>query len=322
MRAAQFTKYGPPEVVNIVDLPKPTPGPGEVLIRVATTSITAADWRLRAANPFMIRLFFGLRKPKFNILGSEFAGTIEATGAGVTTLQPGMRVCGVTDLTFGAHAEYVVQPSTGTIAEIPDGVEMESAAVLAFGGLTALHFLRDFDQVRPGERVLIIGAGGSVGSAAVQLANHYGAQVSAMASGARQSAISKLGIDTFFDYTKTDFSEIHQRFDLIFDASGKIPFSRCRKLLKPEGRYLTAGMQPLLPVYNLWNRLRGDRRRGRSGYSKHDGKSNDLRFLIELLAAGKFQPIIEKRFQFDDIQTAHALAESEHKPGNLTLHMS
>ena len=270
----------------------------------------------------MVRLFFGIRKPKHQILGSEFAGTIEAVGTDVTDWKPGMRVCGATDLKFGAHAEYLIQPVTGTLVEIPDGIATESAAVLAFGGLTALHFLRDFDHVNPGEQVLIIGAGGSVGSAAVQLAQYYGAQVTAMASGARQAAVSALGVDDFIDYTKTNLSEITQRFDLIFDAAGKVPFSRCRNLLKQDGRYLTAGMQPLLPLRNLWNRLRGDQRRGRSGYSQHDGKSSDLKFLIELLADGKLQPLIEQRYQLNDIQAAHALAESGHKPGNIALQIS
>ncbi len=322
MRAAQITRYGTPEVVRIVDLPKPSPGPKEVLIRVATTSITAGDWRIRAGNPFLIRLFFGLFKPKQHILGSEFAGIIEAVGEDVTDWQAGMRVCGITDLTFGAHAEYVVQPTSGTLVEIPQNIATESAAVLGFGGLTALHFLRDFDNVNTGEQVLIIGAGGSVGSAAVQLAKHYGAEVTAMASGSRQASVNKLGITTFIDYTTTDLGEINQRFDLIFDAAGKISFSRCRSLLKPQGRYLTAGMQPLLPLYNAWARLCRDGRRGRSGYSKHDSKSDDLRFLMDLLVSNKLQPLIEQRYQFDDIRAAYALAESGHKPGNITLQIS
>jgi NADPH:quinone reductase-like Zn-dependent oxidoreductase len=241
MKAAAYSRYGPPEVVRIEDVAKPAPQGGEVLVRIHATTVCAADWRLRKADPFFIRLFNGLWKPtRINILGMEFAGKIESLGKGVTRFRAGDEVFGSAGFKMGAHAEYVCVPED-QLETNPANMTIEEAAAILFGGISALHFLRKA-KIHAGQNVLIYGASGSVGTFAVQLAKHFGAHVTGVCGTANLELVKSLGADRVIDYTREDFSESGPFFDLVLDTGGKSGFSRSIKSLKRGGFYVQGGL--------------------------------------------------------------------------------
>jgi NADPH:quinone reductase-like Zn-dependent oxidoreductase len=321
MFAATYQKYGGPEVVTVREVPRPEPKEGEVLVRVRATTVTAGDWRLRTADvprgfgP-LLRLGFGIFGPRKQVLGMELAGEVAAVGEGVDRFSVGDRVFAFTGASLGAHAEYCVVKQSGAIVRIPDGLSFEEAVALPFGGSTALYFLRDKGGVKAGERVLVNGASGGVGTAAVQIAKHLGAHVTAVCSGRNAELVRSLGADEVIDYTKQDFREVGAQWDVILDVVGTAPFASVKGVLREGGRLLLVVAD--LPA-TLGSALR-PRREGRSVLSgTAPERVEDLELLADLAASGAYRAPIEVTVPFERIREAHALVESGHKRGNVVV---
>jgi NADPH:quinone reductase-like Zn-dependent oxidoreductase len=320
MKAAVFHRYGPPAVLGIEEVKKPSPRKNEVLVRVQATTVCAGDVRLRKADPFILRFIYGLRRPKkTNILGMELAGTIESVGRKVRRFKAGDPVFGSRGLAFGAYAEYACMAEDGLLAIKPDILSFEEAAAVPFGGISALHYLRKA-QIRAGQNVLIYGASGSVGTYAVQLAKYFGARVTGVCSTANMGLVRSLGADEVLDYTKSDFSQAGRVYDIVFDTVGKSGFRRSMRSLKPGGFYALA-TGPLLPFLfgGLWARLTG-RARVFGGIAR--GSAEALSFLAELAQAGKLTAVIDRRYRLADIVEAHRYVEAGHKKGNVVVVVS
>ena len=322
MKAAVYHRYGPPEVVRIEDIEKPVPKDNEVLVRVRATTVCAADWRLRSANPFFIRLFMGLTAPrKVHVLGMEFSGTVESVGRAVTRFHAGDQVFGGRGFNFGGHAEYVCVPEDGTLAPMPANMTFEEAAAILFGAFTALTFLKKAN-IQAGQNVLVYGASGSVGVFTVQLAKHFGARVSAVCSTANLDMVKSLGADEVVDYTKEDFSRAGRVYDSIFDTVGYSGFSRSLRSLKRGGRYAQIGYSghflsiPGNMIRGMWASLTGSAKvLGGVG----TGTREDMDFLRTLIEAGKLRTVIDRCYPLERIAEAHRLAESGHKKGHAVV---
>jgi NADPH:quinone reductase-like Zn-dependent oxidoreductase len=322
MKAAIVRRYGPPEAVDIAELPDPVPGKGEVLIRVKAASVTAADWRLRSVEvpkgfALPVRLAMGWKGPRRPVLGAEMAGEVAAFGPGAARFATGDRIFALSGARMGGHAEFAVLPETGALAPIAPGVSFETAAALPFGGTTALYFLRDRAQVKPGERVLINGASGAVGHMAVQLARHFGAEVTGVASAANAELVRAAGAARVIDYAKTDFAAEGIRYDAILDTVGNIGWARAKPALTEGGRLalIAADLAELLGAMVRPKREGG--RRAIAGAAPE--RAEDLSLLMELTARGAIAPYIGHRLPFAEIRRAHALVESRRKRGNLVL---
>jgi NADPH:quinone reductase-like Zn-dependent oxidoreductase len=321
MKAAVYTRYGPPEVVQIKNVEKPAPKDNEVLIRIHATTVCAADWRLRKADPFFIRFLNGLWKPKIDILGMEFAGKVESVGKAVTRFGVGDQVFGGTGFKFGAHAEYACLPEHGALAIKPVNMTFEEAAAVLFGGISALHFLRRA-KIQAGQKVLIYGASGSVGTFAVQLAKHFGAHVTAVCSAANLELVKSLGADEVVDYTREDFSRAGRVYDIVFDTVGKSEFSRSLKSLKRGGFYVrVGGSGRLLSILGgilggMWVSITGA---GKVISGMAAGAKADQSFLKGLIEAGKLRTVIDRRYSLDEIAEAHRYVEAGHKKGNVVI---
>ena len=261
MQAAYIERYGPPEAITVRDLPKPEIGERDVLVRMHASSVSPADCAMRSGDPFIVRFFSGLMRPKDPIPGGAVAGVVEAVGTSVTLFQPGDRVFGTTDPAPGAMAEFAAVPESGALVKLPDGVEFGEAAGLTYSFLTAMPFLRDEGKLQPGMSISINGAGGSIGTVAIQLAKHMGATVTAVCSTRNIELVRSLGADFVIDRTKMDFTEASAAYDVIFDAVGKSSFADCRRALKPGGIYLTTvpSLAILVPM------LRGADKQGKRG---------------------------------------------------------
>jgi len=317
MKAAVFRRYGPPNVVRIEDVPKPDPKSNELLVRVRATTVSAGDARLRSARVppgfgVLMRLGFGIFGPRRPILGWEFAGEVAAVGSSVSRFVAGDRVFGVR---MGSHAEYVAAPADKTVP-IPASVGYEDAAALVFGGMTSLFYLRDKAKIQLGERVAVNGASGAVGTAAVQLAKHFGATVTGVCSAANADLVRSLGAARVVDYTREDFTAIGDTYDIILDAVGNCPFSRCERALAPEGRLL-------LVVSSLGQMVRGIVRPSRAGRKVLTGvgtpRSDDLMLLAELAASGALKPVIDRTYPLARIADAHAYVDTGRKRGSVVI---
>ena len=317
MRAVVFDRYGSPEVLRIAEVAKPVPQDNEVLVRVRATTVCAGDLRLRRAAPFFLRVYGGLFRPsKIRILGMEFAGTVESVGKQVTLFHPGDDVFGSTGLRFGAYAEYVCVSEGPMFARQPVNVTPEQAAAVPYGGVSALHFLRAAG-IRAGHRILVYGASGSVGTSAVQLAKHFGAQVTAVCSTANVDLVRGLGASEVVDYTKEDFSAGGATYDIVFDTVGKSGFWRSLKALNRGGVYVRSASGLLSPTLGrLWVSLF---RAGRVIQGMARTRAGDLSTLIELVAAGTFRPVIDRTYTLGAIAEAHGFAESGHKKGAVVI---
>jgi NADPH:quinone reductase-like Zn-dependent oxidoreductase len=322
MKAAVFNRYGPPDVLEIKDVEKPVPRDNEVLVRVHAATVCAADWRMRKADPFMVRFMNGLWAPKkFNILGAEFAGTVESVGKAVTRFRAGDEVFGSPGFKFGAHAEYICLPEDGLLAMKPVNMTFEEAAAVLFGGFSALHFLKKA-RIQAGQKVLIYGASGSVGVFAVQLAKHFGASVTGVCSTANLDLVKSLGADEVVDYTREDFSRAGRVYDIVFDTVGKSGFSRSLKSLKRGGPYVVVGGSGRLSsilelvVRGIWVSVTGAAK-VISGVAR--ATAEDLAFLKELIEAGKLKTVIDKRYPLAEIAEAHRHAEAGHKKGHVVV---
>ena len=315
MRAAVYRRYGLPEVVAAAELPTPEPGVGEVLVRVRAASVGAADGAARRGTPRVVRLFSGLFNPRLPVLGSDFAGEVTAVGDGVTTFAVGDRVVGASGPRLGCHAQYVTAPASGVITALPAGVSFEQAAALMDGALTALPFLRDGGRIRPGHRVLVNGASGSVGSAGVQLAKHFGAHVTAVTSGPNVELVRSIGADVVIDYGTRDFTEGDDRYDIVFDAVGTSSYRAARRVLTRDGMYLSTVPGALLP--SLFTRRAAVLF---TGLRKRDLIAPDAATLVELASAGILVPLIDSRHDLERVAGAHSRVDSGRKRGTVVLH--
>ncbi len=322
MKAAVYSRYGPPDVVQIKDIEKPFPKDNEVLVRVHAATVCAGDWRMRKADPFLVRFMNGLWRPKkIQILGMEFAGKVESVGKAVTRFAVGDQVFGSTGFKFGAHAEYVCVPDNRLLAMKPVNMTLEEAAAVLFGGVSALYFLKKA-QIQAGQKVLIYGASGSVGVFAVQLAKHFGARVTAVCSTANLELVKSLGADEVVDYTREDFSKAGRVYDVVVDTVGHSGFARSLKSLKRGGFYVrVGGSGRLLPM--LGGILRG-KCVSLTGAAKvvsgvADGIPADQSFLKELIETGKLRTVIDRRYPLGEIAEAHRYAEAGHKKGHVVI---
>ena len=318
MKAAVHTRYGPPDVVRISDVEKPTVKDHEVLVKVHATTVNRTDCGLRAAKPFIVRFFTGLLRPRVTVLGSEFAGVLEAVGSGVTSFTAGDRVFGFSEGRFGAHAEYLAIPDDGALATMLANMTFEQAAPSTEGSHYALSYIRAA-KIRSGQHVLINGATGAIGSAAVQLVKSLGASVTAVCGAPHVELVRGLGADRVIDNTAGDFTRDEQTYDMVFDAVGKSSFGRCKRLLKPRGIYLSSDLGPLSqnPLLALVTPLFGGRKVMFPIPPKHD--QDGVRQFRDLIESGKFTPVIDRRYPLDQIVEAYRYVETGQKIGNVVI---
>ena len=314
MKAVIYTKFGPPEVLHLQEVEKPTPKANEVLIKIYATTVVKEDPDMRASPGFN-----GLLKPRHPILGQELAGEVESIGRDVTRFKPGDQVFGI-DM-FGAYAEYKCMPENGALAKKPTNMSFEEAASVPNGALTALPFLREKGNIRKGQTVLIYGASGSVGAAAVQLARYYGAEVTGVCSTTNLEWVKSLGADHVIDYTHEDFTKNGKTYDIIFDTVGKRSFSECKGSLTDEGIYLATVPTPAMMLQALWTAKNGSKKVkfAATGLRPASAKIKDLVFITELIEAGKIKPVIDRYYPLEQIAEAHRYVKKGHKKGNVVI---
>ncbi len=317
MKAAVYKKYGPPEVVRITEAERPSPGSGELLVKVYATTVNRTDCGFRSAGYFVSRLFSGLFRPKFRILGNEFAGVIEAVGDNVSLFNVGDRVFGYNDTKFGAHAEYMTIAETDAITTMPDDLTFEQAAPITEGAHYALCDIRAA-KIKSGQDVMIYGASGAIGSAAVQLAKYLGANVTAVCNTQNVEAVRSLGADHVIDYLTRDYTKIHQQFDFIFDAVGKSSFGKCKPLLKKDGTYISTelGKNGENIFLALLTPLSGGKK---VKFPLPSIKKEDVVFLKKLVDSGKFKPLVDRSWHIDNIVDAYRYVETGQKTGNVVI---
>ena len=319
MKAIVYREYGFPDVLKLETVEKPTPKDNDVLIRVYATSVTAADTMMRRGDTFLSRIVLGLRKPgkRFEILGTELAGVIESVGKNVRRFKKGDQVYGFRGFGTGVYAEYKCMPEKGSLAIKPVNTTYEEAAALVDGPTTALFFLKDRANIQRGDKILVIGASGSIGTSAIQLAKYFKAEVTGVCSTANLELVKSLGADKVIDYTKEDFTKNGETYDLIFDTAGKSSFSRCKGLLNENGRYLvTTGNMLANYVQALWTSVSSGKKLI-VGMSIEKTKS--LIFLKELVEAGIIKPVIDKHYPLEQIAEAHRYVDEGHKKGNVVI---
>jgi NADPH:quinone reductase-like Zn-dependent oxidoreductase len=325
MKAIVYTKYGPPDVLQLKEVEKPSPKDSEVLIRIHATTVTTGDANARGFTfvppglGLLARLMIGLGKPKRTILGIELAGEIEAVGKDVRSFNEGDQVFGMDGNGLGAYAEYKCMPEEGVLAIKPSNMTYEEAAAVPNGALTALFFLRDKGNIQNGQKALINGASGSVGTAAVQLAKHFGAEVTGVCSTTNLEMVRSLGADKVIDYTKEDFTQSGETYDIILDmVVGKTSFSGCRNSLKQNGLYLAVagGLKELIQMQ--WTSVIGSKKVIFGGGSACERKEN-LLLIKELIEAGKIKSVIDRRYPLEQTAEAHRYVDKGHKKGNVVI---
>ena len=320
MKAFVCKKYGPPEVLQLEEVEKPTPDDNEVLIEIRATTVTSGDWRVRSLVAplgfgLIMRLVLGISKPRQPILGTELAGVVVSVGKAVNKFKVGDAVFAFSDMAMGCYAEYKCMPQDGAVALKPPNLSFDEAAALSFGGTTALSFFRR-GKLQRGESVLINGASGAVGTAAVQLAKHFGAQVTGVCSTANVEWVKSLGADHVVDYTRDDFTLNGQTYDVIVDTAGTAAFSRCKSSLTKKGRLLMVlgGRPQMLQI--PWVLMTSDKK---IIAGPALSRAEDLRFLAELAVAGEFKPVIDRRFPFERMVQAHRHVDTGRKKGNVIV---
>ncbi len=324
MKAIVYHRYGPPNVVSLAEVPKPTPKNDEVPIRIEATTVTSGDWRARSLSmpagfALLGRLVFGLFGPRRPILGTELAGVVESVGKAVTRFRPGDEVFAFTGAHYGCHAQYRAISENGLIALKPANLSFEEAASLSFGGTTALPLLRDRAHIQRGDKVLVIGASGGVGTASVQIAKHLGAEVTGVCSAPNVQLVRSLGADRVIDYAKEDFAKSGETYDIIFDTTGTAPLSRVEPVMRTGGR--------LVIVLGTFAQALGfERPSKRSGKKVIAGvtttSAEDIDFLATLAAAGELKPVIDRSYPLENAAEAHAYVDTGRKRGSVVLSVS
>lgn len=321
MKAIEYYKYGSPEVMQIVEVEKPIPKDNEILVRIKVTTVTATECTFRQGKPYISRLFTGLTKPKLKRLGEELAGEVEEVGKNVKSFKKGDLIFGTAGPNFGANAEYICIPEDGVINMKPENLNFEESTASIDGFLTAMPFLRDTGKIKAGMKVLIYGASGSVGSAAVQVAKYFETEVTAVCSTDNVELVKAIGADYVIDYKNEDFTKNGKIYDLIFDAVGKTSFSKCKKSLSKNGVFLEAGVGfGILPTV-LWTAMFGSKkaRIAATGLRSPKERVKDLNLLKELLESGKIKPVIDKTYSLDQIVDAHKYVDTGRKKGNVAI---
>jgi NADPH:quinone reductase-like Zn-dependent oxidoreductase len=322
MKAIVHTKYGPPDELQLKEVQKPVPKENEVLIKIQATTVTTTDCNARnftfvpKSFMFFARLVFGFKKPKINILGIDLAGEIEAVGKDVKLFKKGDQVFGSPGTKFGAHAEYVCVPEDGALAIKPASISWEEAAAISLAGNTALFFIRDLAKIQTGQKILIHGASGAIGTYAVQLAKYYGAEVTGVCSATNAEMVKSLGADKVIDYTKEDFTKTDERYDFVFDVVGKTTFLQCKGILKQKGIYLENNLELKDILIMMWRSLVGGKKI-KGGVSIESAEN--LNFFIELIESGKLKPVIDRTFPLEKTAEAFRYVELGHKKGNVII---
>ncbi|CAN5258810.1 NAD(P)-dependent alcohol dehydrogenase [soil metagenome] len=315
MKAITFKKYGPPEVLQLNQVAKPIPKDNEVLIRIFATAVNSGDIRLRNADPWAVRLFLGLSKPRINILGGVLSGEVEAIGKNVTKFNIGDQLFGSTGMSFGAYADYKCLPENGILAIKPANITHQQAATIPFGATTALYFLKKAG-IKSGQKVLIYGASGAVGSSAVQLAKFWGAEVTGVCSTSNIGLVRSLGADGVIDYTKKDFTTNGETYDLIFETVNKLSFSASIKSLKKNGTLILGASGLSQQLRGVWT-SRTSSQKIISGMIKQ--KAEDIIFLKELIEREFYKPVVDRTYPLEQMVEAHTYAEQGHKRGNVAI---
>lgn len=322
MKAAVRTEYGPPEVLHMAEMPKPTPKDNEVLIKIYATTVTSGDCRVRGLNVpagfgLIIRLAMGVWRPRQTVLGSEFAGVVEAIGSKVTGFKVGDRVFGMSGASMGANAQYKCAAENGPLAHIPPNLSYEEAAALPFGGTTALDFFRR-GGLKAGDKLLVNGASGAVGVAAVQLARHFGAEVTAVCSGANADMVRTLGAQHVIDYTRQDFTASGEQYDVIMDMVGTAGFARSKNSLRKGGRLLLVIATLGQMVSSAWESAGGKKVIAGPGSER----AEDVKLLAKLAQEGHLKPVIDRQYPLEQLAAAHRYVETGRKRGSVTIKVS
>ena len=319
MKAIVCTGYGSPEVLQLQEVAKPTPKENEVLIKIQATVVGPSDCAFRKGDPFIVKLIYGLRKPKFAVQGVAFAGEIEAVGQAVKSFKVGDLVYGMSPNTFGAHAEYKCLPETAVLVMKPTNTTFEEAVAICDGTPTALTFLRDTAHIQRGQKVLINGASGAVGAYAVQLAKYYGAEVTGVCSTGNIDMVKALGADRVIDYTQQEFTRGGQTYDIIFDAVGKSSFSRCKGILTPKGVYLSTVPSLGIVLNMLWTSINSGGKKAKFATAGLMQNKDNFNFISQLVEDGKIKAVIDHCYPLEQIAEAHKYVDTGHKKGNVVI---
>lgn len=320
MKAMVQISYGPPEVIVPQEIPNPTPGSKEILIRIHAAKVGPSDIAFRKGDPYMIKLLYGLSKPRIAIGGAELAGVVEAIGAEVKQYKVGDRVLGMSVKSFGAYAEYKCLSEESPLAVIPDTISFEEAVGICDGGATALTFLRDKAKLRKGQKVLINGASGAVGIYAVQLAKYYGAEVTGVCSARNEALVKHAGADFVIDYIQEDFTKADKAYDVVFDAIGKSSFTACKRALTANGIYLSTAPKLSILIQMMWTSLIKGKRAIFATAGLMQNKAN-LAFLMALARVGTLNAVIDRRYPLELLPEAHEYVETERKKGNVIINL-
>ncbi|WP_206611027.1 NAD(P)-dependent alcohol dehydrogenase [Mariniphaga sediminis] len=321
MKAIVATGYGAPDVLKIRQVAKPHPKENEVLVKVNASSATTADGMMRTGKPYFARLMTGLRKPKHPVPGTGFAGIVETAGKNVKTFKPGDRVFGETTLGFSTNAEYVTIPENGVILPMPDSMPYAEGATFGDGHVTSFNFLKEIAKIKPGQKVLINGASGSLGTAAVQLAKYFGAEVTGVSSTRNVGLVKSLGADHVIDYTKKDFTKVKETYDVVYDTIGKSSYSKSKNILTEDGLYLS----PVLRFSLLLQMMRTSvfsRKKAKfaaTGLRSDKELKNMLAELIEIFKEGRLKTVIDRQYPLEKVAEAHTYIASGHKKGNVVI---
>ena len=314
MKAIKYEKYGGPEVLKMVETQKPKPTEHQILIRVISSSVTAADWHLRKADPFMVRIMNGMFKPKNQVLGQEFSGEIVEVGSNVTQFKTGELVFGNTSMKSGAYAEYIVLDEDSVITRIPRNIHPDKVATAPIGALAALHFLREAG-IKSGQKVLVNGASGSVGTYAVQIAKVFGAEVTGVSSTSNVKMVQLNGADHVIDYKKMAIQEYGGTYDIIFDTVGNLDFDEMKSILTDQGYFTSTAFNPSLILKMIFNK--------KDGPKLYTGVTNetreDLETIARMISTGDVKPVIDKSYEMEEIREAHTYVESGRKRGNVII---
>lgn len=321
MNAAVMTGYGSPEKIKYLEMAMPQPAPNEVLVKVYASSATRADAMMRTGKPYIARLFVGFLKPKHPVPGTGFSGEVFGVGSEVSRFKKGDRVFGETTTNFSTNAEYLVIPEDDVILHRPEHLDVKDAAVFCDGHLTSLNFLKNVGQLKPGQKVLINGASGSLGTSAIQLARHMGAEVTGVCSNRNVSLVKSLGAHHVIDYTRVDFTKGEIKYDLIFDTVGKSSFAKTRKVLTERGKYISPVLKFSLLIQMLCTGLFGKKkaRFDATGMKKAAELKELLQELVQIAAEGKLKTVIDRQFPLEKVAQAHAYIDTGHKKGNIII---
>ena len=319
MKAAVNRRYGAPDVLEIEHLEKPLPAQGEILVKVHASTVTRTDWGMLRADPFIVRLFMGLTHPRTNVLGMDFAGDVEAVGKDVTAFKPGDKIFGMSPDAFGAHAEYLCIPVTGAIARMPEHLDYKDCVIFE-GAWYALTYL-DALGVGSDDKILIYGASGAIGTAAVQLAKALGANVTAVAATSHLELLKDLGADRIVDYTAEDFTQIGTDYDFVFDAGGKTSVFKCRKLLKPNGKYTATDFGPWMqtPLLALWTSLVGSKK---VLFPLPESSKPFTEQLATFLKNGQLRAVIDRTYPLEQVADAYRYVGTKQKNGIVAIQVA